>query len=248
MTGAFGQKLKRAYDQYNSYMSTPTRTKRRNTKQPARLRKWGPAGRRGQEPKFVDNTGSSLMSTTTVVHVVNTTLGGNDFYERIGNTIVMKSLVIRGHLRYDSTNLAANGGPDEAIIFLVYDRQCNGAIPTFSDVLQNTSAGGTTSSSTNSLLNPLNKDRFIILRRKQFLLPAKTASEAASVEYGEDVNFPFVWDVKLGGLEARFNAGNSATINDINTGSLLVITKTNLNTSAQSIWTCQWTSRLTFTD
>lgn len=121
---------------------------------------------------FKDTTPRDLVTITNVVGATSLTTGmcllngianGTNFFERVGNKVQMKSLAVELELWQPQTDVSSSS----VRLLIVYDRQCNGAYPLYSDVLMNGNIAG---SDFNSGMNLANRDRFAILRDAQFVL------------------------------------------------------------------------------
>jgi len=111
--------------------------------------------------------------------LLNGCIAGSQNYNRIGRKINMKSLQFRGMIAAATVATAAD---DQLCrIVIVYDKQSNGAAPTWANVVQSQSIAGTTSSATSDMVNLDNRDRFTIVRDKFFPMAAQvpTATQAA---------------------------------------------------------------------
>lgn len=180
---------------------------------------------------------------------------GSGFYNRIGRRIRMKSLHIRGYISPGGGNAAAVS-QQMGRIMVLYDRQTNGAAPSIADILTNYDADGTARTTPAALcgLNLNNRDRFVVLRDHQVILPAigingaTPANTAPGDVRNQDGNLVNMF-IPLKGLEMHFKA-SSATgpITDIATGSLLIVTVSNQDANASPAWSFTWSGRLRFVD
>lgn len=120
------------------------------------------------EKKFVDTAYTLALDTAGGLGLVNGITQGDDFNERVGREVHMKSIQIDASVApQDSTTF------DSTMRFIVFiDKQANGAAPTGTDILA--------SSSPQAFLNLNNKDRFIILFDKRFDMPAQDTATAGS--------------------------------------------------------------------
>lgn len=138
-----------------------------------------------REIKCVDNpdVGRALISyaappvlgydNATGFNCLNLQQENTGYYGRIGNKIVTKSVRIKFGLYADARTV---GNVEECIsvrCMLVYDKSPNGVAPVFSDILQNASATGVTSTYFTSSVNMNNKDRFVIIRDKSYNLSSQ---------------------------------------------------------------------------
>lgn len=137
---------------------------------------------------------ASCDSTGAVALVNGMNTGDTDGY-RLGTDFLMSSMKVKGHF------YPANSTSGNARIMLVYDKQCNGAALTISQVL--------VSVDPESLTNAANKKRFKILFDKSYAIPGNNSTPKR-----------FDFSLSLRNLETHCNTGNAGTIADINTGSL----------------------------
>lgn len=214
-------------------------------------------GKSKQETKFLDTSLTNLLSTTMEFVSLNTPLFGTEFYQRVGNSMCLKSISINGGLQY-----AYNAGAvqDYVRLAIVYDKQPNAAFPAAAATLfQEVYDSGSAASYAESGINPVNKDRFIVLWTKRFQVPGLVTAIGNTGGGGSPANNPpnimvsindLTIDVfkKLGGMETRFNTTNGGTIADITTGSLLWVTQATDNAPGTAAWTFYGTARLRFTD
>lgn len=131
---------------------------------------------------------------------------GAAFYNRIGSKIKMISLQIKFDM-YQST--ATAGAASNARYMIVYDRQPNGAFPTYSTLLALNDSAPTTSTAYAGI-NMANRSRFTVLRDR-------VVSTDAAYRFINHVE-----DFITMGLETEYKATNG-NIGDITTGSLLLV-------------------------
>lgn len=173
---------------------------------------------------LVENTGTQLG-------LLNGCVAGSQNYNRDGRKITMKSLQIRGYI-YPADSTTANANFVRFVI--VYDKQSNGAAPTWSDVFTSQNISGTTDSGATSMLNLNNRDRFEIVRDKCWALGGidNTATTAWGMSPGQAKVNMFI---RLGNRTTTFNAGTAGTVGDITTGALYFFwIATNSNTTGHS--------------
>jgi len=176
-----------------------------------------------KEYKFVDvNLGTTgnptalAAASATSFSLLNGLSLGTAAYQRIGNKIAMKSLywsLAFGMNSADSdpaTDTALNNVPVRAMI--VYDKQTNGVLPAVADLLSNVSGIGNATARTidvNSPNNLNNRDRFIVLLDKRFMLQSGGPSSRyikkykrlnTSVAYKSGATVGDVTDITSGGL------------------------------------------------
>lgn len=187
----------------------------------------------------------SLAANFSTLNLVQV---GTSFYQRIGRKISMKSLNFSGYIVATRTINAQDLGR----VILLYDRQCNGALPLLADVLQNVDQTGAATTTSNSSINMNNRDRFLILRDMRIYLPsAQNAAGVVTNASPEDPIHDFgtiKFHVKLNGLLGQFKAdSNPAVIGDIATGSLLLLVMGS-QTAGNPGWSLVYETRLRYWD
>lgn len=216
------------------------------------------------EVKCVDvNSGTLGILGSTVppqFASLNNTTEGSSFFNRIGRKISMKSLHLRGIITANSGSLVAQG-PLTARIMVIYDRQPNGNVPAFADLIQSQNLGGTTSNTVFDGINMNNRERFAVLADMQVILPPVGIggiTPASTVLNGVDPNgnagdsnqgqFNINRFIKLKGIDTLYKA-STGLIGDIATGSLLLLAFSNdTNAGATPAWNLTLSSRLKFID
>lgn len=172
-----------------------------------------------QEKKVIDINAAAyaVEQTGTVLILANGCIAGSQNFNRIGRKISLKSLQIRGFLQ--PTDFSTNA--TLARMLVIFDKQANGAAPTFANIVTSQNIAGTTSSVVTDMVNLDNRDRFEVIRDKMFVLGRSnnTATQTS------DTAFPLIVEeyIKLGNREVVYNAGTAGTVGDIQSGSLYVI-------------------------
>jgi len=185
------------------------------------------------------------VPTATNCILCNGVQTGAAFYNRVGSRIEMKNLHLRGYIYNVATSLTTN-----LRLLVVYDRQPTGGLPTISDLLLSRDQTGATVSTGDSEINLDNRDRFLILRDKQYYAPPCT-NTAAVLTNGP--SFPAVdqeWDlnefIKLKGLGTHYKSSSSpTTIADISTGALYCFF---VASQSDQCWSVNMQFRLRFVD
>jgi len=203
----------------------------------------------GSELKAVDIASTQYNFITPAATPVQTLLNGvqvgSAFYNRVGSRIEMKSLHIRGAL----FNLLTNTD-DYLRMIVYYDRQPNGAAPTYADLMQTRDQTGAATTGAKSEINLDMRDRFVILRDRQWFAPSVT-NTAGVLSNGP--NYPGQdqeWDINefipLNNLVTHYKSStNPSVIGDINTGALFVTFVTEQGTAK---WAALVGFRLRFDD
>lgn len=206
---------------------------------------------RRPEKKGVDIALTSAnFNTTGSFTLLNATVPGASEQNRIGRKISMKSLMIRGWVRYNQAGTTP--GDDLLRCIVVYDRQPNGATPVISDILQDTDQAGTASSSITANINLSNADRFKILRDWFWAVPQVVGIGGAATQNGQITDcgakeFSFKTFINLNGMETHYNAGTAGTIADISTGALFLVTY-GARASADAQYKLSFGSRVRYLD
>lgn len=176
------------------------------------------------EIKVVDTQVTGVVfSTTSVFTPANVIVQGTNFFNRVGSKVAMKSLYVN---LFVSPSGAGQAGTDYGRVMLVYDKQANTAFPTFSQLLQDYSQSGATTTNSASGLNMTNRERFIVLMDERLVLSPIGAGSASTTAFTDPVSTTFKINrfIKLKDLTAMYNQTNGGTIADIQTGSLFLYT------------------------
>jgi len=177
------------------------------------------------ELKAVDNTDTLATITNnaaTAAVVINDTVQGSAFYQRVGNKISMKNLQFDLSL-IPSAN--ANAVSDWIRVLVFYDKQTNAAAPPRSTVLLDTDSVGGTTTTSMSGLNIQNRDRFKVLVDEKLWVPPTTASGANSNHSTDPISKAFAVKrfVSLRNLETVYNQVGGGGVGDITSGGLFYI-------------------------
>lgn len=135
---------------------------------------------------------------------LNNITQGTTVAQRIGNKIIMKSLLLRTSIYAPNTYIG------EVRCLVVYDRQPNGAFPALQDLLYNQPAGALTNYSS---VNIANKSRFLILRDKFYNMDA-----AQSLVHQVQFYIKGRWETEYGA-----SSGPPGVIGDQRTGALYFV-------------------------
>lgn len=168
------------------------------------------------EKKVIDILGAALAieNATGSPQLLNGCIAGSQNFQRIGRKINMKSLQIRGVLT--PTDLTTNAQMVRMIV--VYDKQSNGAAPTFANVITSQNIAGATQSLVGDMVNLDNRDRFEIIRDKIYSFNfGDAAGYAPSPGSYECTDY-----IRLADRPVVFNAGTAGTVGDIQSGALYV--------------------------
>lgn len=189
--------------------------------------------------KAVDQYQTALtLNSTPQFTLLNAIQNGSGSTQRIGSKIRLAGVQIKAFFQ---TRRTTSSVWELFRIMVVYDRQPNGSAPAIGDILGGRDYASTaiTSNPTVNLLNPDNRDRFVLLYDKTI------SPRAASVAAGPTTPFTNVagdmqymaWQkfIKIPGLDVVY--GNSSTppvIGDIKSGSLYIITLGSVASGSES--------------
>jgi len=192
---------------------------------------------------------AQVPSTTGLIEVVNLIQTGSGFWQRIGRKIKLKSLHITGS--WDATGTGA-GAQEYNRLLVVYDRQCNGAVPSIADILQNVDQTGTPTSNSRCNINLANTERFMIIRDFRFAASSSGTAGLSVVQQQmqpqDDQNNKINWFIPLKGLETLYSANSSpAVVGDISTGALYIVSIGNVS-AATAGFEFTYSARLRFMD
>jgi len=110
---------------------------------------------------YVEPTAAGL-GLATGYSCINTMNNGSQKYERIGDKVVIKSISVEGTIASaDDADLTDNG---LVRCMLIYDKQCNGAAPAITSIIQSEVATGAQSTIFSSPIKMSNRKRFVVLR------------------------------------------------------------------------------------
>jgi len=196
--------------------------------------------------------GAMVLNTTGLISCINLIQVGSSMFNRIGRKIEMRSIRLTCHIGI-FTQTVATHSPDYARVVVIYDRQTNGALPTLNDMFQDTEQSNANTSDALSALNMNNRERFVTIIDKRFILPqmTNTAGVATNVYPTDTTQCPLAIDEfrKLRGLTTHYKAdSNPAGIGDVATGGLYFVTFTRQNASGAENHTGNWNCRLKYTD
>lgn len=202
--------IKRTFSMSEAYAPSSKRVKAANKIKKFMKRTTGNKYRQATagvpELKYDDNTLNVSLTQTGSSQLVLTVAQGSDNTDRIGRKITIKSIQYDVVVSAATTELATYpNASNVAKMLVVYDKQPNGALGAWSDVIN----------STNSIVTPFcfknydNIDRFDILAIEEFEI-----SEGGPNNCRRSRFIPL-------SLETRFD-GTGATISDIQTGSIFV--------------------------
>lgn len=182
------------------------------------------------ELKCMDTTLSQTdivasTSDTSSSNVLNIVEVGNASWNRIGKTIHMQSMRIKGMLSYSYAPQATTGSILGTVVrmVVVYDKQPSGSQPAFSTIFGQQTLDGTESTLIFSNLKPDNTGRFKVIRDKYYeFQPRLWNNEAGTVDSGEAVKWVDEY-VDLKGIKAIYSGqSDPGVMADISSGGLYV--------------------------
>ena len=163
------------------------------------------------EKKTIDiDIGSYNMGTSlNIVTLLNGVAQGTDFTNRIGRTIVIHSVFIRGQILPTDASTLFN----PARILFVYDMQTNGATPAATDILKQDAGLGQ--------LNLNNRSRFKVFYDRTF--PIGQITNTATQTYAAGPNYAVFKKYKKCNFLTVFS-GTGATVASIQSGAIWMVT------------------------
>lgn len=190
-------------------------------------RAFRPAPRGQRELKFYDNVGCTQAASATIQVPAGAASGaplvglaqGVTESQRVGRKVFCKNLQIIGTIQMVETTAAVASASDIANLWVVLDRQANGAFPAAADIWNTTNVGGT-----QAFRNLDNDTRFRVLKHCQFEF--RTPAANATPVWGDDVKTIDI-SIPLQGLSIEYNAAAGA-IAELKETNLLICT-TSLN-------------------
>lgn len=136
-------------------------------------------------------------------------------------------------------------------MLIVYDKQPNGALPNFTDIITdqiNNTGGDVKVSNPRSGLNLNNRDRFEIITDRRWVLPDIPATQVAGHYCCTADMLHFEIYSKLKDREVHYKADSSpGVIGDVATGSLLLVTLGDLTAGSEG-WDAYINCRLRYSD
>jgi len=168
-----------------------------------------------------------VISTTDTLDLVNGIAVGANAYQRIGRSVKLHSMRFRGCIL--RTNSSGSTTGEFLRVLIVYDRQPNGAFPTYADIIQTIDSTGDGSAGPFDFPNLNNQERFLILREHCMQVPCSaTAESSQSRAVNEtiiDQHQQFMFDdyIKLDNLPSNYK-DTGATISSVATGAIYVVT------------------------
>lgn len=154
---------------------------------------------------YVDQVlGPTTIGTGVPLVLVGTVPMGSGNTQRVGNKIKWKSVQIRGTVFTG----ASNTGPVKSSMMLIYDRFPPDSVPSITTVL--------VTDNCNSMLNDENRNRFVILRRWDWIGASSQQNMPNAGYYNVDEY------VKLKGLPCDYKGGSTGSggFGDIRVGAL----------------------------
>jgi len=168
---------------------------------------------------------------------------GSAYWNRIGRKVTLTSYSIEGGFIPNSTAQAGLYNDWFVRWLVVYDKQPNGAYPTFGEILTNRDKDGNAESVCLSQFNEANKDRFVVLENKLIHFPNGTLTDGEwaynSISTTSRSMNTFGMDPfnirtyrKLPALESSYSASTGG-IGDCRTGSLFLMLVHTLGTGVE---------------
>lgn len=212
--------------------------------------------RKHTELKGVDIglSGSTVIADLTTngsIWQLNIVDLGDGVVNRDGNDIEMRSIRIKGCLRYMYKPHTISGSIWQACarLMLVYDAKPNGVIPNFNDIFQNLSTVGATENHMNAGVKYGEGQRFRVLRDQSFTFNPTIKNEGTLTEHWTATAQPFDIFVPLKGKKMIF--GNNATglISNVKEGAIYLVARASVYDALHFIVDIpEGTARFRYTD
>lgn len=204
------------------------------------------------ELKAVDKfTTSTAINTTTAAVLLNGMSLGTSSFNRQGRKTKNTRIQLRGALQpLHNPGVAGN---DYVRVVIVYDKQCNGATPTWQDIFKDLDASGGSQVNAYSHANLDNSDRFVILRDHKYQVPIPQltvgGSGALAAETTSMSNESWSIDdyVKCDLPTVYFGTANTGTVTDIASGGIFMICQ-GMQAAGNELLDLEWMSRVRFID
>lgn len=202
------------------------------------------------EKKYIDNFTTSEIISGGQVTIINGLQPGGFYYNRIGKKIRMVGVRLKGEIYPNQTNTSAFNNHTEFRMCIVYDKQTNGANPTYTNIFQDR-ALSTTQINVASNVNIDNRERFIVIMDKRLQLPpiGITGSLTTQQQLNYSLNGIIDEYMKIS-LETGYNAGNAGSVADVTSGGLFLVLNADAGAtgSTNHAFTFQWNTRVYFRD
>lgn len=174
---------------------------------------------------------------------------GNGVNNRIGSIINMKSLHLRGVIDSTVTVTTQN---QQLRMMVIYDRNPNGNLPLFSDIISGRYPDNANGSVIYSEINIDNRERFVVLRDKYYTTPWQqwNANTLVATEVRDEQQFTVNEHIKMKGLSTIYNStSNPITSANINSGAVYLLLFMGSSQLVQDgSWGLAWTARFRYTD
>jgi len=195
---------------------------------------------RKEELKYADYAHTAVISASAGnFFLLNGVNQGTGDHEMIGEAHTSTSIQLRGHLQADSAIAGPLRSSQVVRVMVFYDRQPNGAAPTYADLFNNVFATGL------ELYAPYNEDnsmRFKFVYDKIKVINPQWADAAGTTQQNNIVTLKF--KRKLG-RKVNYSDGNPGDITGINSNALWLYVLGLSNTDPPSIFA---TTRYIFKD
>jgi len=218
------------------YSKSKRPVKRRRTGVISKFQATGPQ----KDKRWVDVTSTQGFTTsTTNSTLLNGLVTGTDFYNRLGHNYVNTSIHFAGHILPNVTN------PNDIISWaIVYDRQTNGAPPSWADVFQSTSNSGAQVNTPLAHFNIENSDRFMLIAHETRNMPSFTQAVGVTTAIGyiDPMQTVKINVFKYLKVPTRCD-GDTANVADIVSGGIWLMT---LGLNATASWSLNYSCRIRF--
>lgn len=188
---------------------------------------------KGMDTVVNPTTIAATTNTNADIFPLNLVQQGSGSWNRVGRTIRIKSVRIKGTLRTIISTPPGDGAGEAgqlvsqtARLIVVWDKQPSGTLPTFNTIFGYTEQDGTESVNILSALRFDNTGRFSVIGDKVIDMNATAADSNSGTQPYIELSHSFDHFAKLGGRETFFSGQSSPmTIADISSGALYFIVR-----------------------
>lgn len=242
-------KRKRSANGYARRGSFPWKTLSRKTRAVALARTGGFTGGRF-ELKYHDEaldghlvtndmTNAAVRAENPVTNQLCGIVQGSASNQRIGRCVYLKSVYIQGHIRQPSAAALENSG--YVTIWVVQDKQCNGATITANQFLEDISG---TNLDADAMQNLQYSDRFRLIAKKTVRLQPRQATGNGTNSDTASLDVPFKIFKKIN--IKKEHSGTTSNIGDCTTSALHVLALR--SESLHATTEISYVARVRFTD
>jgi len=155
------------------------------------------------------------------IYLLNGVAAGSGFWNRIGSRVAPAYVDVS--INIDDRGVVGLTAARNARFAIVWDSAPNGVVPAVSDIFDGFVNAGVSNGPAARYacgVNPVNKNRFTVLKEKYFALPYRTATQNPT-PWAEPSFFRMF--VKCKGLVTQHASGSTGNIADVRTGALYLV-------------------------